>query len=110
MTRWDRIRERAAGLRGRDRRQDTTTTTAAAADPGEGEGPVDAGTYEQAIETAIETAPPTTTERAKTSARRMADHQKARMRAGVPAARKRTVDWITARSVSDAEMVKRVTD
>ncbi len=73
--------------------------------------PADPAAAEQAaLEAAYGEAPPTATDRAQKAARELKNRQKARVRAGAGAARAQAAGWITTRSVSDADLIKRVTE
>ena len=96
-TAWDKTRAGAAAFR----------RWAFSAD----DEPADPAAAEQAaLEAAYGEAPPTATDRAQQAARELKDRQKARVRAGAGAARAQAAGWITTRSVSDADLIKRVTE
>ena len=96
-TAWDKTRAGAAAFR----------RWAFSAD----DEPADPAAAEQAaLEAAYGEAPPTATDRAQKAARELKNRQKARVRAGAGAARAQAAGWITTRSVSDADLIKRVTE
>jgi DNA segregation ATPase FtsK/SpoIIIE-like protein len=96
ITAWDKTRAGASAFR----------RWAAGTD----DEPDPAAAEQAALEAAYGEAPPTASDRAQNAARELKDRQKARVRAGIGLAREQAAGWVTTRSVSDAELVKRVTE